>query len=103
MAEDNEDDGDDEHGEDDGRRTEISEAEDEDEEDAGDTDEDQTEDEERFDENDRSLIDNRSTYSSATSVSTSGNPPGQSCYPCQGYPPHPPPVDTRSGQQMTTN
>jgi len=72
----NEGDGDDEDDEDDGEESFKA----ENEEDAGgaeDIDEDETEDEEMFDENDRSSIDNRSTYSNATSVSSSLNTSGQ--------------------------
>ena len=96
---------DDEDNEDDGYVEDGEDGEDEDEEDAGDagdTDEGETEDE-MFDENDRSSINNGSTYSSATSVSTSLDTSSQRFRPHQGYPSHPPPVEAGTGQQMTIN
>ena len=68
------------------------------EEDAEDTDEDEID-----DEDDRSSINNRSTYSNATSMSTSLNTLDQGFYSRQEYPPYQPSVETGTGQQMMTD
>ena len=80
--------------------SEEEEEEEENVEDAEDIDEVETEDEEMFDE---ASINNRSTYSNTTSVSTSLNESDQRFCPRQEFPIHPPPVEDRIRQQMTTN